>query len=91
MSRPDPDIVFAAFTGTAEEAPDAPFLCAPPPPGRGQDLVRGCCVIAHHRVIAEHFLDLFQPLAYPFNGWGFEDLADAGLWPGQPMLRAPAV
>ena len=34
MSRPNPETVFAAFTGTAEEAPDDAFLCAPPPPGR---------------------------------------------------------
>jgi len=28
----------------------------------------------------EHFLDLLQSLAYPFNGRSFEDVADARLY-----------
>jgi hypothetical protein len=27
----------------------------------------------------EHFLNLLQALAYPLNGWSFEDLVDGGL------------
>jgi hypothetical protein len=31
-----------------------------------------------HGFPLEHFLNLLQSLAYPFNGWSFEDVVDAG-------------